>query len=813
MGEQGRMEQALKEGPTVDLQAALYKIAKAALDSKTLLELCQAVHRILASLLPAKNIYIALYDEQTDSLRFPYFVDEYDTVQHRKLYKAQRGMTEYILRRREMVLIHQAEYERLLAAGEIEQLGTPPLQWLGTPLLLSNGRTIGALVVQTYDAGVCYNEQDKEVLRFVSTQIASTLERKLTAQELQESEEKYRAIVEATHDGIFIYQENAIVYGNQQFYAIWGGEATDFNEQNPVERLSLEERKWLIDIARGYYDNEALLVGREMLLEDTQGQQRVLECNISRLHFAGRDALLGVVRDITERKLNERLRDALYRISDTVNLCANLEAVYEAVHHIISDFVHAENFFIALYDEKTDTLSFPYYIDAYDPPPQPERFRYGLTEYVIRTRSALIAPRQMQETLYRQGVTRRLGTPSVDWLGVPLRTTDDRVLGALVVQSYTEGITYSTKDQEILLFVSAQVAMAIERKRAQEQIRYFSWHDALTGLFNRAYFEQQMLFLEQTEQLVTIVIGDVDGLKLINDTLGHATGDQLLQSCAQVLADALPPGAMLARIGGDEFAVLLFGSRETEAQHFCQTVYAAMEQYNLTHECVRLNMSLGYASKDHQSKNLADVFKEADNYMYREKLHRSQSTRSNIFNTLKKMLEARDFVTEGHGDRMQYLAEELALAIGLPKKRLPDIRLFAQFHDIGKVGIADAILFKRGRLTGEEWEQMQRHAEIGYRIAQSTPDLQPIADWILKHHEHWDGQGYPLGLAGKDIPLACRMLAIVDAYDAMTSERPYRRAMTSAAALAEIERCSGSQFDPTLVRRFAALRRAAAGTA
>ena len=128
--------------------------------------------------------------------------------------------------------------------------------------------------------------------------------------------------------------------------------------------------------------------------------------------------------------------------------------------------------------------------------------------------------------------------------------------------------------------------------------------------------------------------------------------------------------------------------------------------------------------------------------------------------------------------------------------------LLARFHDLGKVGIPEHILFKPGPLTEEEWQQMQRHCEIGHQIASTVPDLEPIADLILKHHEQWDGKGYPLSLSGREIPLSCRILTIVDAYDAMVSHRPYRKAMFKEDALAELKRCSGTQFDPGLVEGF-----------
>lgn len=167
-----------------------------------------------------------------------------------------------------------------------------------------------------------------------------------------------------------------------------------------------------------------------------------------------------------------------------------------------------------------------------------------------------------------------------------------------------------------------------------------------------------------------------------------------------------------------------------------------------------------------------------------------------------KMLEARDFITEGHGDRLQALASKLAESIGMSDNEIKDMSLLGQFHDIGKVGISDAILFKPGKLNEEEALEMRRHTEIGYRIALSSPDLMHISDWIFKHHEWWNGEGYPFGLKGEDIPIQCRIVAIVDAYDAMTNDRPYRKALEKKTAVAELKRCAGIQFDPILVDKF-----------
>ncbi|HBW34326.1 MAG TPA: GGDEF domain-containing protein [Desulfosporosinus sp.] len=342
-----------------------------------------------------------------------------------------------------------------------------------------------------------------------------------------------------------------------------------------------------------------------------------------------------------------------------------------------------------------------------------------------------------------------------------------------------------------------------ERKQFQEKLEHMSFHDGLTNLYNRSFFEEKMRLLKGDDYApIGLIVCDVDGLKLVNDTLGHGTGDKLLWLTAGILKKCFREDDLVFRIGGDEFAILLPKSDLKIVEQACYRIRKAVEEYNSENLEFPLSLSIGSAVSEKTNVNVDMVFKEADDGMYREKLHRSKSTRSAIVQALMKALEARDFITEGHADRLQDIVLTLGEAMGLAERTLADLRLLAQFHDIGKVGIPDRILFKPGRLTFEEFKEMQRHSEIGHRIAQSAPDLLPIADHILRHHEWWNGQGYPLGLKENDIPLECRILAIADAYDAMTSNRPYRKAMSQEQAFNELMANSGLQFDPKLVPIF-----------
>lgn len=343
-----------------------------------------------------------------------------------------------------------------------------------------------------------------------------------------------------------------------------------------------------------------------------------------------------------------------------------------------------------------------------------------------------------------------------------------------------------------------------ELQLSHEKMSYISTHDTLTKAYNRTYFEQYMQEMSQKpHRKMGVFICDIDGLKLANDLAGHAYGDELLQHLAGSLRKACPDPALLFRMGGDEFLIIVEETEENTLHQIKQRIRRNVEEDGSRFRyIVPLSVSVGYAILDTAKSTLKEAIKTADNLMYREKLLHTQSRRSGLVQTLRSALEARDHITEGHARRLQALAVALARRVGVPEQRLPDLQLFAEFHDVGKIGISDAILFKQGPLTPDEWSEMQTHCEIGFRIAQSTTDLLPISLLILKHHEWWNGAGYPLGLAGEDIPIECRILAIVDAFDAMTNERPYRNALTAKHAIGELTSCAGRQFDPELVKVF-----------
>lgn len=339
-----------------------------------------------------------------------------------------------------------------------------------------------------------------------------------------------------------------------------------------------------------------------------------------------------------------------------------------------------------------------------------------------------------------------------------------------------------------------------ELQLVNEQLQYASSHDALTSLNNRGFLREEIKRLGGKP--AGVIICDVNGLKFVNDSFGHLTGDALIQAAANILKSVFGPEDVVARIGGDEFAVLIPNASRSIIEESCLKIHKAVVECNRENLPVPLSLSIGFAFAENDAADIRTLIKEADRRMYREKISHRQGFSNNLVHILMKDLEERNLISKGHNNHLQELYFKVASDSEFTINNLAEFLILIRFYDIGKVGISDQILLKPGPLNQDEEKEMQRHCEIGYRIAQSTTELRPIADWILRHHEWWNGQGYPLGIKGIDIPLECRILAIIDAYDEMTADRPYRKAMSPEAAIAEIRRCAGTQFDPVLAERF-----------
>lgn len=340
-----------------------------------------------------------------------------------------------------------------------------------------------------------------------------------------------------------------------------------------------------------------------------------------------------------------------------------------------------------------------------------------------------------------------------------------------------------------------------EQKNYQERIEYLSYHDQLTSLYNRRFFEEELGRLDVPRNLpLCIIMADVNGLKLINDSFGHHKGDELLIKVGHVLKQACRADEIICRIGGDEFVIILPNMETDQAEDLIKRIKGISDQESVA--SLNLSISFGWEAKRHAEEDIHEVFNRAEDFMYKKKLFEGPSMRGKTIGAIINTLHEKNRREEQHSQRVACLSKELASFMNLSERDIEEINNAGLLHDIGKIAIHEYLLNKEGKLTDEEFEEVRRHPEIGYRILSSVNDMSDMAEYVLSHHERWDGKGYPRGLAGEAIPLQSRMIAIADAFDAMTSERSYRSPMTEEAAAEELLKHAGTQFDPVLVRRF-----------
>ena len=322
--------------------------------------------------------------------------------------------------------------------------------------------------------------------------------------------------------------------------------------------------------------------------------------------------------------------------------------------------------------------------------------------------------------------------------------------------------------------------------------------DPLTGLGNRRSLTQDLELATRLQQQRLLALFDLDGFKSYNDSFGHPAGDALLARLGAKLAAAVVPHGHAYRLGGDEFCILAAFDATTPDELLAAGAAALSEQG----EAFVIGSSHGSAVLPDEAQQPEDALRTVDHRMYAQKGTRVGSPARQTVNVLLRTLHEREPHLGAHIDSVCELATKLARSAGLQGEEIDEVARGAQLHDVGKMAVPDAILRKPGPLDASEWEVMREHTLTGERIVASAPALVPVAKLVRSSHERWDGDGYPDGLAGEEIPLGARIIAVCDAFEAMVEERPWRVTKTRAQALEELRACSGSQFDPRLVDVF-----------
>ena len=353
-------------------------------------------------------------------------------------------------------------------------------------------------------------------------------------------------------------------------------------------------------------------------------------------------------------------------------------------------------------------------------------------------------------------------------------------------------------DGKIVLF--SIIFDVTKREEIRKQNEFLAYHDHLTGLFNRRFFEEE--FEKRTkigEYPIALLLGDIDGFKEINDSFGHAEGDRILKEMAQRISRLVGDKDVLARIGGDEFAIMVSEKSEQEIRKYLDLLEKS-DDNSLERELP--SVSWGYGIQRDTRDTIDAITEEAEAFMYNRKYYSHKSTRSKAVDVIMKALFTKSEREEKHSQRVGNLCEAIATKMQLAHSEIDKIRVAGYLHDLGKIGIDETILNKPSKLDTKEWELMKLHPAKGAGILENTSDYRGIADIVLSHHEHYDGTGYPRGLKATAIPLGARIIAIADAYDAITNERPYKRAVDQETAILEMKKYSGLQFDPKIVSIF-----------
>ncbi|MEW8966931.1 HD domain-containing phosphohydrolase [Exiguobacterium alkaliphilum] len=340
-----------------------------------------------------------------------------------------------------------------------------------------------------------------------------------------------------------------------------------------------------------------------------------------------------------------------------------------------------------------------------------------------------------------------------------------------------------------------------EKKKYEMEIEYLSYHDQLTGVKNRRYFDEALLtYDEEAYYPLALIVVDVNGLKLTNDAFGHLVGDRLLIEATNILKREVRGKDTVARIGGDEFVLILPNTSPNEARQLADRLSRMFHAKSI--EGLPISASFGEAVKLDASMPIIEVFNLAEDRMYHHKVSEKQSRRHHSIQLIMRTLYEKIPREEAHSQRVAELSGKLGTAMGFTTAEVSELKTAAVLHDIGKVAISNDILDKTGPLTDTEWREIKRHPEVSYNILSTVPEYGTLSEIVLAHHERWDGKGYPKGISEYDIPLASRIISLADTFDVMVTGRPYRKAKTIEEALAVIRDEAGKQFDPMLVEMF-----------
>ncbi|CQR74633.1 Cyclic di-GMP phosphodiesterase response regulator RpfG [Sporomusa ovata DSM 2662] len=599
-------------------------------------------------------------------------------------------------------------------------------------------------------------------------------ERKQSEERLKKSEERYRVLAENIRDVIWILDTETMhfVYVSPSVYNLRGYTAEEVMSAPLEAALTPEGAAYVQGVisqrVTGFLSEKETLdryfmEELEQPCKDGTTVWTEVIANFYRNEENGHVEVRGVTRDISERKLTEK---KLQQSEEKYRLL--IEHALEAILVIQDGKLKFSNPMAAelsgYSQEELTSIPFAEFIYPED--------RELVASYYLRQISGESADFRYQYRMLRKD-------KSIRWVEM-------------------NSVLIEWEGRDATLNFQSDIT---ERKQSEEEIVYLSYHDQLTGLYNRRFYEEELKRLDTARNLpITLIMADVNGLKLTNDAFGHLAGDQLIKGIADILKKECRIDDIVARIGGDEFMLVLPNTDSAEAERIVHRINVSIGNTKINNTI--LSVSFGWGTKDQDNKDITQIYMQAEDHMYRNKLSESTSMKSETIKLITKTLYEKNEREQHHSERVSEFCKNIGIALGLGSNEVNELKIAGLLHDIGKIGINENILNKPETLNAYEWVEIKRHPEIGYQILRSINEFSRVAEFVLAHHERIDGKGYPRGLINNEIPLQSKILIIADAYDAMTTDKIYQAALSEETAIKELKNNAGKQVDADVARVF-----------
>ncbi len=813
------------------LKETLFDIANIANSAASLEELYRSIHASIGELLPAENFYIAIYDPDKDEISFPYFVDQYDSPPSPK--KTGRGLTEYVLRSRNPLLAPPEVFESLVRQGEVELVGENSVDWLGVPLQVGD-KTVGVMVVQSYTETVRFGQREMDILTFVLSQVAMVVERKRAEVELQKERDFAVRIMNSMGQGLTVSDaEGKFEFINPAYARMIGYSPQELigrhhREFAVPEDLTIQNQAWGLRLQ----DKPSTYEIRLQRANETTVPVSIT--GVPRISAGKFTGTIAVVTDLTERKQAEEqiqkqveTLTALYDLSRRLAEMEDFNAILDVLTRCAVETTHV-TFARVLLLENGDLVAravFPVRVLDQDlqagqreplaAHPTCQRVLEGNAPLVLQ----LDSPEASDSAPFFLGIAQTLCV-------VPLRTRE-RPLGLLMLGEVRDMARepFTADKMRLARSIGDQAASTLHRallhEETQRRLRNIQAlrdiDQAITGSLDLGL--TLSIVLEQVINQLRVEAADVLLLNPHTQTLEYAAGRGFRGKAIE--RSRLRLGEGHAGRAALERRTVSVHDLRTESNDFARADLLAGEDFDCYYSAPLIAKG--------QVKGVLEVFLRSHRTLDDEWLNFLETLASQVaiavdnvglFDSLQRSnielhmaydatiegwsraLDLRDRETEGHSQRVTEMTMNIARVMGMTEEQLVHVRRGALLHDIGKMGVLDSILLKPDKLSDEEWVIMRQHPKFAFDMLSPIAHLQQAIDIPYAHHEKWDGSGYPRGLKGEQIPHAARIFAVVDVYDALTSDRPYRRAWTHEKAFSHIREQAGSHFDPEVVKVF-----------